>query len=192
MIDATDLPKLLRCDFQTGKLYWLVRTLDTPGCAAWTSRTLNGWNARYAGKEAFYTLSNTGYRQGYIHDRMYHAHRVVFALAHGRWPEGNIDHIDHDGLNNAPSNLREVSQADNMRNQRLYSNNATGVCGVHLDKRSGKFCAEIGSKDNRERLGRFFTLEEAAAARREAEKRKGFHENHGKLTVPGAVAAVAL
>ena len=36
-----------------------------------------------------------GYRQGAVFDRMYQAHRVIWAIRHGRWPTDQIDPHRH-------------------------------------------------------------------------------------------------
>lgn len=46
------------------------------------------------------------------------AHRMIWAAHKGRWPLHGmvVDHIDRDTLDNRITNLREVTQTDNMRN----------------------------------------------------------------------------
>lgn len=47
----------------------------------------------------------------------------------------SIDHIDGDGLNNTRSNLRIVTQSQNLQNSRKHHNNKTGYKGVHIEIR---------------------------------------------------------
>ena len=44
------------------------------------------------------------------------AHRAVWAVAHGRWPDPDkvIDHINGDRKDNRIANLREITQAENI------------------------------------------------------------------------------
>jgi hypothetical protein len=58
------------------------------------------------------------------------AHRVAFALHHGRWPHPCCDHIDGNSLNNRADNLRECSVSQNGQNSATHRNNMTGVKGV--------------------------------------------------------------
>lgn len=50
-------------------------------------------------------------RRRYMHTHM------VWAFFHGRWPAAGmvLDHIDGDTMNDNPSNLVEVTSADNVR-----------------------------------------------------------------------------
>jgi len=47
-------------------------------------------------------------------------------------PDLVIDHLDGNPFNNEIDNLALKTPADNMRNQRKYSNNTTGITGVKL------------------------------------------------------------
>lgn len=170
------LPRLLRAD-KAGRLFWLHRSVEMfVGLAAASS-----WNSRYAGKEAFRSLDSAGrYYEGRIFGRKYLAHRVVFALAFGRWPNGALDHIDHNGLFNAPENLREASASDNSRNKTQNANNTSGVTGVCWAAHRKKWLASIGIGGRRRKhLGLFERLEDAVAARQKAERQLGYHPNHG-------------
>ncbi len=58
---------------------------------------------------------------GYIYvnhgrGRKYIAHRLAWFLHHGVWPEGGIDHINRDKTDNRLSNLRVVTQRQNLLN----------------------------------------------------------------------------
>ena len=45
------------------------------------------------------------------------AHRVVFFLLNGRWPEPEIDHLCHNTLCVRPDHLREATHTENMNNR---------------------------------------------------------------------------
>ena len=106
-------------------------------------------------------------------------HRVVFAVVHGRWPEGQIDHIDGDPTNNRVENLREVSGLENQRNMKRYTNNTSGYTGVYRTA-YGKWHARITDNGRRIHLGVFEDPEAAAAAYRAKADELGYHKNHGR------------
>jgi len=68
-----------------------------------------------------------------------------------------------DGTNNAWSNLREATRAQNAANTGLNRTNTTGFKGVSPCK-SGKFRATIRVGGRQVWLGRFATAVEASAA----------------------------
>ncbi len=153
------LMNALRYEPETGGLYWV------------SARKLT-----LIGKQAG-TISAKGYRQVSIHGGLHMAHRICFALAHGKDPYGmDIDHINGDQTDNRLENLRIASPVENMRNKKIYSSNKTGVAGVHFSKSGRKFIAKICSTY----LGTFDSLDQAMEAKKAAESEMGFHQNHGK------------
>ena len=75
-------------------------------------------------------LGGDGYKQLQFRWTKFKAHRVAFALYHGRWPTPYCDHIDCDKTNNRANNLRECSPSENQHNQRIRRDNTTGIKGV--------------------------------------------------------------
>lgn len=105
------------------------------------------------------------------------AHRVVWFLTRGVWPEGLVDHSDGNGLNNRKDNLRLGTQSQNMENTRgAKRNNKLGLLGVHSHK--NLFRATIVICGARRDLGLFKTPE-AAHITYLAKKR----EHHGFNTL---------
>lgn len=171
--DFDTLHKLLRYDAESGLLYWKVR----PMCFS-PSPALNiTWNKKYAGKPAGKKMT-IGYLGIGILGREYSAHRVVWAMHHETMPE-EVDHINGDRSDNRLANLRGVTKAVNAKNKRMSRRNVSGVTGVYLHKPTGLWKSEIQSDGIRECLGFFRSLEDAAASRKAAEIRLGFHANHG-------------
>ena len=113
-----------------------------------------------------------------IDHKGYGAHRLAWLYVYGEWPKNEIDHIDGNGLNNAISNLRDVTSAENRRNQRINTNNLSGHIGVSLIKK-GKWQAYINVNKKQIRIGYFNNIEDAIKAREKASSEYGYHENHG-------------
>lgn len=120
---------------------------------------------------------NQGYLQVSVGRKSYLAHRIVWFMETGKWPH-QIDHIDHDRLNNSWNNLREVQSRENQLNTSKSRNNTSGVTGVRILP-SGKYNAYITVNRKQIGLGSYATIEEAVDARKKAETDYGFHENHG-------------
>ena len=176
------LRKLLRYEPATGKLYWRERTPDmfVDGKYA-AERSCKAWNSKFVDKEAF-TASRNGYLHGAIFDRLYSAHRVIWAISYCKWPSNQIDHINGDRSDNRIKNLRSVSHAENTRNRRTSEVNTTGVMGVYWYKSRKKWYARIMFDGKNKHLGYFSNKADAIAARKAAEAKYGFHPNHGRQT----------
>jgi hypothetical protein len=173
---ANLLRELIAYNPETGEMRWLPR----PREAFKRESNFKAWNKHSAGKLAVNTPEREGYRHGDILGRTYKAHRVAWALYHGEWPADQIDHINGDKADNRIANLRVVSNAENNKNTSISKRNKTGVLGVFYDKKNNVYLASICQNAQVINLGRFQTKEEAARARKQAERDLGFHENHGR------------
>lgn len=106
-------------------------------------------------------------------------HRVVFAMVHGRWPTGDIDHINGIRSDNRPENLREVTESQNLHNTGGRKNNKSGYKGVSWYSGQQKWVAEIMVSRVRHRLGYFDDPEVAHYAYLSASlKMVGEHARH--------------
>lgn len=171
------LRKLLRYDPETGKLFWKNRSVDmfSEGKQP-VEMTCFHWNRTWGGKEAFTANDGNGYKQGRIFSRGYRAHRVIWAIVYGYWPN-EVDHINGIRSDNRICNLRDVDRADNCRNISMRSNNTSGAVGVSWDKYYGKWHSRIRDIH----IGYYDEFDDAVEARRLAELEHGFHPNHGRL-----------
>lgn len=167
---AGNIGDLLRCDFDAGRLFWLPRSLSLFSNA----RSFATWNSRYAGKEAITYVDPHGYKCGRLFDKPIKAHRAIWALATGEWPEA-IDHINGNRTDNRLANLRAVTTAENNRNVRQRRDNASGVTGVCWDAGRKKWLATASGKH----VGRFDDFDSAVIARNAEAARLNFHESHG-------------
>lgn len=165
MLEYREALKLFRYDYETGVLYWRWRVNSR------VPKTL----------EAGAQNKSNGYLYVKVHGRRYRVHRVVMLMCYGFYGEGlEVDHINHIRNDNRLVNLRFVTHGENTRNQSVSSKNTSGVTGVYFYKRLQKYIARISVDRENIYLGRFETLEEAAAARAEANLKFNFHNNHGK------------
>lgn len=125
-------------------------------------------------------VSANGYIRVSIEGKRYQAHRLAWIIVNGSIPEDmQIDHINHDRTDNRISNLRIATALENRRNRELQANNSTGVNGVSVDARTGRYEVHVKVKGKKIWLGTYNTMPEAKAARYAANKVIGFHKNHG-------------
>lgn len=183
MADLTyaEISKLLKYEPETGKLFWLARTPDafSDGKRPAEYHCVR-WNTRHAGKEAFTAINTSGYHHSNIKGRVMIAHRLIWLLHYGVHPNGQIDHINGVRNDNRIVNLRDVTKTENMRNQRLHSDNSSGAHGVLWIKRKAKWQAQMRSGGRCRHLGYFDDLQDAISARKAAEALQGYHPNHGR------------
>tara|TARA_R110000787_G_C13214591_1_gene425541 strand:+ start:101 stop:640 length:540 start_codon:yes stop_codon:yes gene_type:complete len=177
MIDPETLRKLLHYNPDTGLLVWKARTADVHK----NDRGRRIFNTRFAGTQTFTADDGGGYRRGMIFGAQYLAHRVAWAITHGEWPV-QIDHVNRLKHDNRLSNLRNVTHQENLLNKSLYESNTSGNVGVSWFKRTGKWVAKIGHNTKVIHLGYFHDKADAIAARKAAEVKYGYHENHGQET----------
>lgn len=107
---------------------------------------------------------NNGYYRVKVRGKLYKAHRVIWLRTYGWWPKEHIDHINGDRADNRLCNLREATNAENLRNCAAYANNTSGYKGVTWDKRANKWKGQIMVGGKSRHLGYFASPEEAHAA----------------------------
>ena len=99
------------------------------------------------------TIKQNGYVEIQYKHKRYYAHRLIWELLKFPIPDGAvINHIDGNPTNNLLTNLECVSQVINLHSIRKLTNNTTGFRGISIDKRNGKYSAEITIKGTRYRL----------------------------------------
>lgn len=167
-LSCDDAKRMFRYDKRTGKLFWreigqLSRHIAVGDEVGTTSyRGTNG---------AYRTVVITGYGA-------YLVHRIIWLIVRGKWPDNQLDHEDGDGLNNRLRNLREADDDVNSKNMPLRCDNRTGCPGVH--RRRTNWFARICVHGKIINIGTFNSVSSAVRARKAAERRYGFHKNHGR------------
>ena len=119
-----------------------------------------------------------GYLRIKVNYHGYLAHRLIFFMQTGRWPVGEIDHLDGNRLNNSWSNLRECSREENMKNKKKRKG-SKGITGVSWHERSSRWKVHIGNNGKRISLYESCLLD-AVSTRYRLERELGFTERHGK------------
>lgn len=159
----TQLKEILRYDPDTGVFTWATRKAM---CVK-------------PGRVAGYTKD--GYIYIGIDKKTYLAHRLAWLYVYGVWPKKQIDHIDGIRNNNKMANLRSVSGKINSRNQKTPVSNTSGMMGVCWSRKCKKWQAAIKCEGVSLHLGLYDNFFDACCARKSAERKYGFHENHGRI-----------
>jgi len=168
MLSQSRLKEALNYDDITGEFTWKI---------AISNRIKIGTRAGYAGR----VKTKTKYRSLRLDGKLYLEHRLVWLYIYGVFPSNYLDHKDGNGLNNAVSNLRLASKPINSKNKPTPSNNTSGHIGV-IKRSNTHWIAQIGLGTT-VYLGSFKTRDEAIAARKAAEIKHGFHQNHGRTLI---------
>jgi len=106
-------------------------------------------------------------------------HRLAWLITYGKWPDGDLDHINHIKTDNRIANLREVSNLENSKNKPRRKDNKSGTTGVGWSNQSNRWMSSIRIDGHLKHLGTFIDYHEAVNTRKNAEVLYGFHENHG-------------
>lgn len=175
------LSELLLLDAETGTLTWkdrLPRHFQKSRSRS-AAHTAANWNSRNAGATALCCVDAYGHLYGRIFNKSIYAHRAVFALTSGAWPEHEVDHINGVPGDNRPANLRDVNHQENLRNMKLSKANTSGATGVTFNRRRQKWMAHMTVDGVYQHLGYHVDKGAAIAARATASALTGFHTNHG-------------
>jgi hypothetical protein len=176
-----DLNRLIEYNPSTGLFTWKKRTaLDcTPRDGRASEAIAASFNNQFAGKPAITGKTSHGYIAGRINGFRVYAHRLAWALHNGKWPDGEVDHINGSTTDNRIENLRDVSRSSNLRNARLPSSNTSGHIGVNRSPNNKKWCANIMVNRKKIHLGTFDRIEDAIKARQDASSQNEFTHRHG-------------
>lgn len=122
-------------------------------------------NGKYKGKIAGGKCGTTHkYITITIDGIAYLAHRLAIFYVNEIWPVDLVDHKDNNGLNNKWDNIRVATRSQNNYNQKTHKNGKIPLKGVHFEKSSGTFVAQINVNKRKIKIGRFLTAELASRA----------------------------
>lgn len=156
------LNQLIDYDPVSGSLKWKPRAESEFDGKYPSSRLANLWNKQFAGQECGCD-NGAGYVVARINRVSIKAHRIAFAIFHGRWPDGMIDHVNGDKSDNRIANLREASRSQNLQNQRKRKGSSK-FKGVTWHSAANKWHSQIRLNKENHRLGYFDNEREAAEA----------------------------
>lgn len=138
------------------------------------------FNTRYAGQVAG-GPDRQGYHKLRIDRTLVTAHRVVWAIVTGAWPDPGLqlDHVDLDKSNNRFTNLTLVSPGANSRRFARSRRNTSGATGVHYRHTDRRWIAKVRADGKTVTIGAYRSFEDAVTARRAADSAFGYAANHG-------------
>lgn len=122
---------------------------DSPSGLVWIKK--RGARGQLGAPALAYLHKERGYYTGRFNGRAYEAHRIVYLLYYGEWPEV-CDHIDTVRTNNNPNNLRSVTRYGNACNR----SEAKGWV-----KRNSRYTARITVDGIKRTIGIFSSAAEA-------------------------------
>jgi len=82
-----------------------------------------------------------GYWKVAINGKWIFSHRLAWAMVHGEWPAGEIDHINGNPSDNRIANLRVATRSQNVMNTRR----GNGVCW-HKGRQKWQVVVKAGGK----------------------------------------------
>lgn len=168
-MDIQELRKLYKVDLSSpsGLVYASTRKRGSAKCG---QPALSSINRNKKSGMQYYHGTYTPGTYGKVRRLHLLAHRVVFALHYGYWPE-TVDHKDGNSLNNHPDNLRPATVLQQQGNKGIRKNNSCGFLGVQFvphKNYSRPWVAKCAGKH----LGFFDTPEDASRAYAHAAKER--------------------
>lgn len=157
-------------DSDTGEM-WHARDKITPR---------NGFIMARKNQRCSQKINGRGYKLVTLKGRASQQHRIAWLLVKGRWPVGEIDHINGDKTDNRFFNLREVTCEEQCKNRPLRKDNKSGISGVFWLKKRRRWLVKANINRKGKTIGYFKDFFNACCARKSVENKYGYHENHGR------------
>ena len=123
------------------------------------------WSAQWSEKShTYYIHGKTTYK-----GQCEYLHRFILGLSNKDNVE--VDHKDHNGINNIKNNLRITTRAQNAMNMAKFNKTESNCHGVTWKEDISKWVVEIWENKNRRYLGIYSDLNEAIQVRKAAEEK---------------------
>ena len=87
--------------------------------------------------------SSNGYCYIRIDGKGYLGHRLAWLYMHGHFPDGLLDHKNHNRSSCRIADLREATRSQNSANSRMQRTNRSGFKGARWIKKCNKYRAQI-------------------------------------------------
>lgn len=172
------LRQLLRYEPDTGRLFWReAKPSMFEGKKRSAIHLCAIWNSKYFGKEAFTSTAKSGHKRGRVCGFGFLAHRVIWAIYYGEWPDKIIDHINMNPADNRLANLRLATKRQNGCNRKAFG--VSKFLGVVWRHDAQKWRASISVNNKTHYLGLYENEEDAAKAYDIAAK--DFHGEFARL-----------
>lgn len=119
-------------------------------------KQFNSWCVHYEASSNNYYARTNQYHQG--SRKTLRMHRLLFNDCQGM----DIDHINHNTLDNRKCNLRCVTRSENMQNlPKTIKSNSSGIRGVSWHKQSKKWQVRVILNNKVNYLGKFDNIMDA-------------------------------
>ena len=120
------------------------------------------WHVENSRKDLQYGQTNTN---GKLPTKTIRIHRLLIPDVE------QIDHINHNGLDNRRCNLRACNNRENNCNKNFSLNPRSGYTGIRYNEKAGSYYVRIMVHKKEVSLGHYKFLEEALEARKQGELR---------------------
>jgi len=128
------------------------------------------------------SITKSGYRRLYFNGKHYFCSRLLWKMRTGEDPDGMIDHINGDTLDDREENHRVVTCSGNQKNARVRDSSVSKCSGVTYSKRSRRWEVRASKNKKEYYLGSFERMEDAIKLRNSIEKDFNYHKNHNRKT----------
>lgn len=118
-------------------------------------------------KDICWSVSKNGYLVGWEHGICYLIHRKIYDYITTNF---DIDHINHNKLDNRKTNLRICTRSQNLMNRNREISSYSGIRGVQYNKNNDKYGVFIYVNKKKINLGYYKDINEAIKVRKQAEE----------------------